>query len=236
MIMRIRLFILLSTIQEIRKKVQVFWTGSVLLALVMNLSGSSGSLGETAGRSDFLSLVKMEGEYCTPALDWGEPRGQIYRTERNPLVKKNLYVEQSGYKFQAQEDLERYEKAGMSDEISPVRKKAKDQAAEAGIPVKLELYLYETRREEDTEKLVDQVCSKYMGMSQKAELYQEGIYEFDDASVIHMEENRQIVCARGGSTAAILIYEGDLDMNGQLEYISQAVLAGNGSWKEELAK
>lgn len=50
-----------------------------------------------------------------------------------------------------------------------------------------------------------------------------------------MEENRQIVCARGGKTAAILIYEGDLDMNGQLEYISQAVLAGKDSWKEELA-
>lgn len=74
-----------------------------------------------------------------------------------------------------------------------------------------------------------------MGISQKADLYQNGIYEFDDASVIQMEENRQIVCARGGSTAVILIYEGDLDMNGQLEYISQAVLAGKDSWKEELA-
>lgn len=42
------------------KLLQVFWTGSVLLTLVMNLSGSSGSLGETAGRSDFLSLAKME--------------------------------------------------------------------------------------------------------------------------------------------------------------------------------
>ena len=74
-----------------------------------------------------------------------------------------------------------------------------------------------------------------MGISQKADLYQNGIYEFDDASVIQMEENRQIVCARGGKTAAILIYEGDLDMNGQLEYISQAVLAGKDSWREELA-
>lgn len=218
------------------KLLQVFWTGSVLLALVMNLSVSSGSLGKTAGRSDFLSLAKMEGERYTPALDQEEPRGQIYRTERNPLVKKNLYVEQSGYKFQAQEDLERYEKAGMSDEIFPVRKKAQEQAAEAGIPVKLELYLYETRREEDAEKLVAQVCSKYMGTSQKAELYQKGIYGFDDVSVIHMEDSRQIVCARGGSTAAILFYEGDLDMNEQLEYISQAVLAGNGSWKEKLTK
>lgn len=217
------------------KLLQVFWTGSVLLTLVMNLSGSSGSLGETAGRSDFLSLAKMEGEYYTPALDQGEPTGQSYRTERNPLVKKNLYVEQSGYKFQTQEELDRYAEAGMSDEIAPVREKAQEQAAAPGIPVKLELYLYETRREEDAEKLVDQVCSKYMGISQKADLYQNGIYEFDDASVIQMEENRQIVCARGGSTAVILIHEGDLDMNGQLEYISQAVLAGKDSWKEELA-
>lgn len=218
------------------KVLQVFWTGSVLLALVMNLSVSSGSLGEMAGHSDFLSLAKIEGERYTPALEQGEPGGQSYRTERNPLVKKNLYVEQSGYKFQAQEDLERYEKAGMSDEIYPVRKKAQEQAAEAGIPVKLELYLYETRREEDAKKLVDQVCSKYMGISQKAELYQNGIYEFDDASVIHVEENRQIVCARGGNIAAILIYEGDVDMNGQLESISRSVMAGKGSWKEELEK
>lgn len=218
------------------KVLEGFWTASVLLMLVMNLSSSSGSLGETADRSDFLSLARMEGEYYTPALDRGEPRGQLYRTERNPLVKKNLYVEQSGYKFQAQEDLKRYEKAGISDEISPVRKKAQEQAAEAGIPVKLQLYLYETRREENAQKLLDQVCSKYMGISQQANLYQNGIYGFDDVSVIDMGGNRQIVCARGGNTAAILFYEGDLDMNSHLEYISRSVMAEEDSWKEELTR
>ncbi len=193
------------------KVLEGFWTGSVLLALVMNLSGSSGSLGETADRSDFLSLARMEGEYYTPDLEQGEPRSQSYRIERNPLVKKNLYVEQSGYKFQ-------------------------DQAAEAGIPVKLQLYLYETRREENAQKLLDQVCSKYMGISQQANLYQNGIYGFDDVSVIDMGGNRQIVCARGGNTAAILFYEGDLDMNSHLEYISRSVMAEEDSWKEELTR
>ena len=193
------------------KVLEGFWTASVLLILVMNLSSSSGSLGETAGCSDFLSLARMEGEHYTPDLEQGKPRGQSYRIERNPLVKKNLYVKQSGYKFQ-------------------------DQAAEAGIPVKLQLYLYETRREENAQKLLDQVCSKYMGISQRANLYQKGIYGFDDVSVIDMEENRQIVCARGGSTAAILFYEGDLDMNDHLQYISRSVMAGKGSWKEELKK
>ncbi len=193
------------------KVLEGFWTGSVLLALVMNLSGSSGSLGETADRSDFLSLARMEGEYYTPDLEQGEPRSQSYRIERNPLVKKNLYVEQSGYKFQ-------------------------DQAAEAGIPVKLQLYLYETRREENAQKLLDQVCSKYMGISQQADLYQNGIYGFDDVSVIDMGGNRQIVCARGGNIAAILFYEGDLDMNSHLEYISRSVMAEEDSWKEELTR
>lgn len=193
------------------KVLEGFWTGSVLLALVMNLSGSSGSLGETADRSDFLSLARMEGEYYTPDLEQGEPRSQSYRIERNPLVKKNLYVEQSGYKFQ-------------------------DQAAEAGIPVKLQLYLYETRREENAQKLLDQVCSKYMGISQQANLYQNGIYGFDDVSVIDMGGNRQIVCARGGNIAAILFYEGDLDMNSHLEYISRSVMAEEDSWKEELTR
>lgn len=193
------------------KVLEGFWTASVLLMLVMNLSSSSGSLGETADRSDFLSLARMEGEYYTPDLEQGEPRSQSYRIERNPLVKKNFYIEQSGYKFQ-------------------------DQAAEAGIPVKLQLYLYETRREENAQKLLDQVCSKYMGISQQANLYQNGIYGFDDVSVIDMGGNRQIVCARGGNTAAILFYEGDLDMNSHLEYISRSVMAEEDSWKEELMR
>ncbi len=193
------------------KVLEGFWTASILLMLVMNLSSSSGSLGETADRSDFLSLARMEGEYYTPDLEQGEPRSQSYRIERNPLVKKNLYIEQSGYKFQ-------------------------DQAAEAGIPVKLQLYLYETRREENAQKLLDQVCSKYMGISQQANLYQNGIYGFDDVSVIDMGGNRQIVCARGGNTAAILFYEGDLDMNSHLEYISRSVMAEEDSWKEELMR
>lgn len=193
------------------KVLEGFWTASILLMLVMNLSSSSGSLGETADRSDFLSLARMEGEYYTPDLEQGEPRSQSYRIERNPLVKKNLYIEQSGYKFQ-------------------------DQAAEAGIPVKLQLYLYETRREENAQKLLDQVCSKYMGISQQANLYQNGIYGFDDVSVIDMGGNRQIVCARGGNTAAILFYEGDLDMNSHLEYISRSVMAEEDSWKEELTR
>lgn len=193
------------------KVLEGFWTASVLLMLVMNLSSSSGSLGETADRSDFLSLARMEGEYYTPDLEQGEPRSQSYRIERNPLVKKNFYIEQSGYKFQ-------------------------DQAAEAGIPVKLQLYLYETRREENAQKLLDQVCSKYMGISQQANLYQNGIYGFDDVSVIDMGGNRQIVCARGGNTAAILFYEGDLDMNSHLEYISRSVMAEEDSWKEELTR
>lgn len=193
------------------KVLEGFWTASILLMLVMNLSSSSGSLGETADRSDFLSLARMEGEYYTPDLEQGEPRSQSYRIERNPLVKKNLYVEQSGYKFQ-------------------------DQAAEAGIPVKLQLYLYETRREENAQKLLDQVCSKYMGISQQANLYQNGIYGFDDVSVIDMGGNRQIVCARGGNIAAILFYEGDLDMNSHLEYISRSVMAEEDSWKEELTR
>lgn len=193
------------------KVLEGFWTASVLLMLVMNLSSSSGSLGETADRSDFLSLARMEGEYYTPDLEQGEPRSQSYRIERNPLVKKNFYIEQSGYKFQ-------------------------DQAAEAGIPVKLQLYLYETRREENAQKLLDQVCSKYMGISQQADLYQNGIYGFDDVSVIDMGGNRQIVCARGGNTAAILFYEGDLDMNSHLEYISRSVMAEEDSWKEELTR
>lgn len=193
------------------KVLEGFWTASILLMLVMNLSSSSGSLGETADRSDFLSLARMEGEYYTPDLEQGEPRSQSYRIERNPLVKKNFYIEQSGYKFQ-------------------------DQAAEAGIPVKLQLYLYETRREENAQKLLDQVCSKYMGISQQADLYQNGIYGFDDVSVIDMGGNRQIVCARGGNTAAILFYEGDLDMNSHLEYISRSVMAEEDSWKEELTR
>lgn len=193
------------------KVLEGFWTASVLLMLVMNLSSSSGSLGETADRSDFLSLARMEGEYYTPDLEQGEPRSQSYRIERNPLVKKNFYIKQSGYKFQ-------------------------DQAAEAGIPVKLQLYLYETRREENAQKLLDQVCSKYMGISQQADLYQNGIYGFDDVSVIDMGGNRQIVCARGGNTAAILFYEGDLDMNSHLEYISRSVMAEEDSWKEELTR
>lgn len=193
------------------KVLEGFWTASVLLMLVMNLSSSSGSLGETADRSDFLSLARMEGEYYTPDLEQGEPRSQSYRIERNPLVKKNFYIEQSGYKFQ-------------------------DQAAEAGIPVKLQLYLYETRREENAQKLLDQVCSKYMGISQQADLYQNGIYGFDDVSVIDMGGNRQIVCARGGNIAAILFYEGDLDMNSHLEYISRSVMAEEDSWKEELTR
>lgn len=193
------------------KVLEGFWTASVLLMLVMNLSSSSGSLGETADRSDFLSLARMEGEYYTPDLEQGEPKSQSYRIERNPLVKKNFYIEQSGYKFQ-------------------------DQAAEAGIPVKLQLYLYETRREENAQKLLDQVCSKYMGISQQADLYQNGIYGFDDVSVIDMGGNRQIVCARGGNTAAILFYEGDLDMNSHLEYISRSVMAEEDSWKEELTR
>ncbi len=218
------------------KVLEALWTASILLMLVMNLSSSSGSLGETADRSDFLSLARMEGEYYAPDLEQGEPRGQSYRIERNPLVKKNLYIEQSGYKFQAQEDLKRYEEAGMSDEIAPVREEAQAKAAEAGIPAEMELYLYETKQEEDAQKLLDQVCSKYMGISQRANLYQKGIYGFDDVSVIDMGGNRQIVCARGGSTAAILFYEGDLDMNDHLQYISRSVMAGKGSWKEELTK
>lgn len=215
---------------------EALWTGSILLMLVMNLSSSSGSLGEMAGCSDFLSLARMEGEHYTPTLDQGEPIGQSYRIERNPLVKKNLYVSQSGYKFQTQKELERYAEAGRSDEIAPVREEAQAKAAEAGIPAEMELYLYETKQEEDAQKLLDQVCSKYMGISQRANLYQKEIYGFDDVSVIDMEENRQIVCARGGSTAAILFYEGDLDMNDHLQYISRSIMAGKGSWKEELTK
>lgn len=215
---------------------EVLWSVLLLLCLAVNLSSSSGSLGETETRSDFLSLSRMEGEYYTPKLDLGETVEQHYLARKNPLVKKNFHVEQSGYKFQAQEELERYEKAGMSDGMASEREKAQEEAAEKGIPVRLEFYLYETRREEDAQKLIDQVHSKYIGSSQKAELYQKGIGEFDDASVIHMEGNRQIVCARGDNTAFILLYEGDLDMNNQLEYISQSAMAQNDSWKEELMK
>ena len=101
----------------------------------------------------------------------------------------------------------------------------------------MELYLYETKQEEDAQKLLDSGLLEIHGnFSQRANLYQKGIYGFDDVSVIDMEENRQIVCARGGSTAAILFYEGDLDMNDHLQYISRSVMAGKGSWKEELTK
>ena len=218
------------------KVLEVLWTASVLVVLVMNLSVSTGSLGETEKGRGFLSLSEMEGQYYTPVMGNGNPIRQYYREERNPLVKKNLYVSQSGYKFQTQKELERYAEAGKSDEIAPVREEAQAKAAEAGIPAEMELYLYETKQEEDAQKLLDQVCSKYMGISQQANLYQKGIYGFDDVSVIDMGGNRQIVCARGGNTAAILFYEGDLDMNDHLQYISRSVMAGKGSWKEELKK
>lgn len=218
------------------KFLEVFWSVSTLLLLVMNFSGSSGSLKDMNAHSDFLSLAKMEGECYTPELDRGGIVGQHYLSRRNPLVKKNLRVKQSGYKFQTQEELKQYAEASKSDEIAPVREKVQAQAAKAGIPAEMKLYLYETRQEEDAQKLLDQACEKYMGISQRANLYQKGIYGFDDVSVIDRGGNRQIVCARGGNTAIILFYEGDLDMNDQLEYISNSVMAGADSWIEELSQ
>ena len=73
--------------------------------------------GETEKGRGFLSLSEMEGQYYTPVMGNVDPIRQYYREERNPLVKKNLYVSQSGYKFQTQKELEQYAEAGRSDEI-----------------------------------------------------------------------------------------------------------------------